>query len=455
MDPASSFAPVTLQRGHRLLRSRLQIGVWLVALAVPVLMLPAASAAPDQQAYIKASNTGIQDRFGARVTLSGGTMAIGAPYEDSNSGGVNGNPDDESGQDAGAAYVYVRSGSNWVQQAYVKASNPGTDHRFGACIAISGDLMVVGAAGENSSATGVNGEQGAHSAPNAGAAYVFTRDGTNWVQQAYLKASNTRAGDQFGFSVAASGDTLVVGSPGESGNATGVNADQSNLTGTNSGAAYVFVRHGQDWEQEAYLKASNTGGHPLAGDRFGWSVAVSGDTAVVGAPVESSSATGVNGDQTDNCSQSAGAAYVFVRRGTHWFQQAYLKASNSEAWDFFGVSVAVFEGDVVVGAEDEGSDAIGVNGDQSNDNQPGSGAGYVFTGFCSACPQLTIVPDGAGGYFIRFSGGPDVAYRVQRAASLSGPWDTRATVTTPASGILEFHDTNAPPAQAFYRTAQP
>ncbi len=146
-------------------------------------------------------------------------------------------------------------------------------------MALSGDTLVVGAYEEDSNATGVNGEQGNNLASNAGAAYVFVRSGNTWSQQAYLKASNTGADDLFGWSVALSGDTLVVGAWGEDSNATGVGGDQGNNLAEYAGAAYVFVRSGGLWSQQAYLKASNTG----ADDGFGSSVALSGDTLVVGA----------------------------------------------------------------------------------------------------------------------------------------------------------------------------
>src|SRR5207249_1931647 len=174
-----------------------------------------------------------------------------------------------------------------------------------------------------------------NSALNSGAAYVFVRDGTNWVQQAYLKASSTGASDVFGYSVAVSGDTVVVGARWEASNATGVNGNQSNNSASAAGAAYVFVRDGTNWIQQAYLKASNTG----AGDWFGFSVAVSGDTIVIGVTHEDSNATGVNGNQTINSATDSGAAYVFVRDGTNWIQQAYLKASNTGAGDQCGSSV--------------------------------------------------------------------------------------------------------------------
>jgi hypothetical protein len=159
---------------------------------------------------------------------------------------VNGDQSDNSAVGSGAAYVFVRSGTTWTQQAYLKASNTDARDVFGASVAVSGDTVVVGAAGvppygEASNATGVNGDQSDNSAPGAGAAYVFVRSGTNWTQQAYLKASNTDAGDQFGRAVAASGDTVVSGAPVESSNATGVNGDQSDNSAFGAGAAYIFT----------------------------------------------------------------------------------------------------------------------------------------------------------------------------------------------------------------------
>jgi hypothetical protein len=331
-----------------------------------------------QQAYFKASNTGAGDSFGSGVALSGDTLVVAASLEDSNATGVNGNQTNNSATDSGAAYVFVRNGTNWVQQAYLKASNTGANDQFGWSVAVSGDTIVVGVPWEDSNATGMNGNQSNNSAENAGAAYVFVRDGTNWVQQAYLKASNTGAIDVFGYRVAISGDTVVVGAPGEDSNASGVNGNQGNNSLSFAGAAYVFVRSGTNWSQQAYLKASN----PDVEDNFGAAVAVSGDTVVVGAYNESSNATGVNGDQTDNSAYHSGAAYVFVRNGTNWTQQAYLKASNTAAGDefsgFYGGALAISGDTIVVGSSHEGSDGIGVNGNQSNDGAPDSGAAYIF-----------------------------------------------------------------------------
>ncbi len=328
-----------------------------------------------QQAYLKASNTGATDEFGWSVAVSGDTVVVGAYLEDSSATGVNGNQADNSTSSSGAAYVFVRSGTAWSQQAYLKASTTEAGNQFGISIAVSGDTLVAGAPGESSSATGVNGNQADTSLPYAGAAYVFVRDGAEWTQQAYLKASNTEFQDWFGYSVAVSGDTVAVTAPSEDSSGTGVNGSQANNSAENSGAAYVFVRNGADWTQQAYLKASNT----EAGDFFGYSIAVSGDRVVVGANRESSFATGVNGDETDNSAAQSGAAYLFSRSGTAWARQAYLKASNTESSDWFGYSVAVSGGTLVVGAPWEDGSATGVNGNQNDNLASSSGAAYVFS----------------------------------------------------------------------------
>ncbi len=330
-----------------------------------------------QEAYLKASNTGLDDHFGFSVALSGNTLVVGAPEEDSDAVGVNGDQSNDEATNSGAVYVFVYDGMGWVQQAYLKASNAESLDAFGTSVAISGDTIVVGAPMESSSAMGVNGDQNNNGGPGSGAAYVFVRSGTTWTQQAYLKASNTGWQDGFGTSVAVSGDTIVVGAQYEESNATGVNGNQDNDLASSSGAAYVFLRSGTTWAQQAYLKASNTD----VGDYFGRAIAISGDTIVVGAYAEDSSAVGVNGDQGNeggDLDYDSGAAYVFIRQSGVWSQQAYLKASNTDFVDHFGTSVAVSGDTVVVGAPFEDSNAIGVNGNQNDESAPSAGAAYVF-----------------------------------------------------------------------------
>jgi hypothetical protein len=335
------------------------------------------------EAYLKASNTGTSDQFGYSVSLSGDTLAVGAYYESSSATGVNGNQADSSATNSGAVYVFRRSGSTWAQEAYIKASNTGTADLFGFSVALSGDTLAVGATGEDSNATGVNGNQVDNSATNSGAVYVFRRSGSTWAQEAYLKASNTGVGDVFGDSVALDGDTLAVGAYYEASSAIGVNGNQADNSAQYSGAVYVFRRSGASWAQEAYLKASNT----RAGDVFGDSVAVDGDTLAVGAYLEDSNATGVNGNQADNSATNSGAVYVFRRSGSIWTQEAYLKASNTDAGDQFGFSVALSGDTLAMGTRFEASNATGVNGNQVDDSADDSGAVYVFRRFGSTWAQ--------------------------------------------------------------------
>ena len=338
----------------------------------------------SQQAYLKASGIDADDQFGWSVAISGDTVVVGSWREASAATGINGDSSDNSAGLAGAAYVFVRDGSdNWSQQAYLKASNNPSfgGFGFGWSVAIDEDTVVVGAPFEPSSATGVNGDQNDIRSSAAGAAYVFVRDAANvWSQQAYLKASNTNSGDQFGEGVAISGNTIVVGAPSERSQATGVNGNQNDNSGFFSGAAYVFVRDGTgDWSQQAYLKSADNSNNGFFGDVFGRSVAVDDDTIVVGAAFEDSSAIGVNGDSGNNAAGDAGAAYVFVRNGVGvWSPQAYLKASNTDSGDQFGNSVAIDGDSIVVGALSENGGATGINGDQADNAATNAGAAYVF-----------------------------------------------------------------------------
>jgi hypothetical protein len=198
---------------------------------------------------------------------------------------------------------------------------------------------------------------------------------------AYIKASNTTESAQFGgwIALSADGNTLAVGAINESGGAKGVNGNQAAKPAIkDSGAVYVYAKNKGAWTQQAYIKASN----PKEEALFGNSVALSNDGSalIVGAYLENSKASGVNGNQTDTSLDSSGAAYVFTRTGTTWSQKAYLKASNPSEGDQFGFAVAI-SGDgntAAVGAIQEASKATGVNGDQTDRSAPGNGAIYVF-----------------------------------------------------------------------------
>jgi len=366
--------------------------------------------------YVKASNAEADDLFGLSLALSGdgNTLAVGAYREDSNATGIGGDQADNNASAAGAVYVFVRDGSGaWTQQAYVKASNTGADDLFGFSLALSGDgnTLAVGAYREDSAATGIGGDQNDNSASDAGAVYVFVRDGSGaWTQQAYVKASNTEAADFFGFSLALSddGNTLAVEASGEDSAATGIGGDQNDNNAADAGAVYVFVRNGSGaWTQQAYVKASNA----EAADFFGNSLALSADggTLAVGAYLEDSNATGIGGNQADNSAPGSGAVYVFVRNGSGaWSQQAYVKASNTGAADLFGYPVAL-SGDgatLAVGARSEASAATGIGGNEGDNSASAAGAVYVFvrngSGAWSQQAYVKASNTGVGDFFGRF-----------------------------------------------------
>ena len=296
----------------------------------------------SQQAYLKPGNPDVSDLAGRSVAISGNTIVVGAYNEDSNGS----SPNDNSASNAGAAYVFVRNGTSWSQQAYLKATNAGTGDEFGRSVAIVGDTIVVGAPYEDSASAA---DPGNNSFTDAGAAYVFTRSGSNWTQRAYLKAGNVTPGAEFGYAVALDGNSLVIGAPGENG----------------TGAAYVFTGSGPSWTPQASFTAANADNL----DYFGAFVALSGDILAVGAPGEDSASASM---PNDNSRTDSGAAYVFTRSGSSWTQRAYLKADNAGADDLFGTSVAIAGNTLVVGAPYED------NSTTPNESATNAGAAYVF-----------------------------------------------------------------------------
>lgn len=243
-----------------------------------------------QQAKLLASDGALYDSLGRSVAMSGDTVLAGAPG------------DSDFGFDSGSAYVFVRSGNAWTQQAKLLPSDGFEFQGFGGAVSLSGDTALIGAKGDDTWAI------------YSGAAYVFVRSGNAWTQQAKLVADSGAALDSFGVSVSVLGDTALIGAQG---------------AGT-SGAAYVFERNGSVWTQQAKL-SPNDGGDV---DFFGQSVALFGDSALVGAPLH-------NYD---------GAAYVFVRSGNVWTQQAKLVADDAQQSKQAGHSVALFGDTALVGA---------------------------------------------------------------------------------------------------------
>ncbi|HPO17287.1 MAG TPA: PKD domain-containing protein [Candidatus Hydrogenedentes bacterium] len=238
-----------------------------------------------EQQKLTASDREDQDHFGTSVSLFGDTVIIGAP--------------DANGS-RGASYVFVRAKGSWGEQQKLVASDGEANDYFGISAALSGDTAIVGAAGDNNS---------------TGAVYVFERSGGVWAEQKTITASDAAVNDYFGTSVAFSSDTVCIGAAGENNNA---------------GAGYIFVFNEGDWVEQQKLTSSDS----AADDKFGFSVSVSGETALIGAFAKSS---------------YTGAAYVFVRSGGIWSEQQKLLASDRQSFDMFGASVSLVEETAVIG----------------------------------------------------------------------------------------------------------
>jgi hypothetical protein len=373
------------------------------------------------------SEVAADDRFGDRIAIDRQTLLVAAPGDDG--------PGDAA-PDSGTVYVFERAPLDYTPQAELRAPSGHAGDRFGFAIAVDGDTIAVSATGDDSGATGIDGDPDDDTAPDSGAVWIFARLGQTWTLQAYLKPARIAPGATFGSSLALSGDTLVVGAPLEDrAVVAAVLADSPSLRGApveSSGAAYVFVRKAGLWSQQAQLSATDAPANALFGgsvaisddtiavgaeghagddgtqiatgatylfvrtdgawsqqqrltasnasswDAFGASVALFADTLVVGAYGEASLATGIGAAAIDESAYAAGAAYVFERAEGLWSQTAYLKASNSAAQDWFGSSVKIAQDAIVVGAYGEDSSARGIDGDQSNDAAIDSGAAYLF-----------------------------------------------------------------------------
>ncbi len=329
------------------------------------------------QSFVKASNNGINDRFGSALAISGdgNTLAVSAIFEDGGGTGIDADQSDNSVNESGAVYLFTRSGETWSQAAYIKASNTGDildGDTFGYSIGLSGDgnTLAVGAPGEDSAAAEIDGDDTDNSAMAAGAVYVFAGSGGEWSQQTYIKNSNNTAGALFGYSVALDGD-------GDTLAASAYDEDEGR------GALYLFTRNRGTWSEEARLEASNTESQDSMGVWVG--ISEDGRTVAVGAPDEDSFLTGVSpggqGGADQETNTSAGAVYVFARDDGAWVEQAFIKASNTGLEDWFGVRLAI-SGDgntLAVASPNEDSAAQGLGGNQDDDSAEEAGAVYTYT----------------------------------------------------------------------------
>ena len=349
-----------------------------------------------QTAKLTASDGAAEDYFGASVAISGDTVVVGAEYTDI-----------DAIEDLGAAYVFEKPESGWAdmtQTAKLTASDGAAGDYFGASVAISGDTVVVGADSADIDAI-----------EDLGAAYVFEKSEGGWAdmtQTCRLKALHGSPGDLFGASVAVSGDTVVVGAYGED---VGAN--------TNQGSAYVFVKNPTGWPLSTTQTAKLMAFDGAAGDGFGSSVAVSGDTVVVGA-----------GDKKVGSNAAQGSAYVFLKPAGGWFlalfgmtQAAKLTSVDGAAEDKFGISVAISGDTVIAGAR---FDRVGANTNQ--------GSAYVFRFFGDEptlqATDVTFSSSTAGSMIVNWTpgNGTNSIVLIKQGSAVDG---------TPVDGITYTPDT--------------
>jgi alpha-tubulin suppressor-like RCC1 family protein len=337
------------------------------------------------------ANAANYDRFGESVAVSGDYAIIGAASDPGEAGAGN-----------GAAYIFIRNGTSWSRQARIVATGGASSDQFGISVAIDGDYAVIGSSGDDDAGS------------SSGSAYIFVRSGTSWTQQYNLTAgTDAQAGDKFGISVSISGDSVIIG------------AESKN---SNAGAAYVYVRNGSSWSLQQKITPSGA----TANDYFGGSVSISGNYAIIGARGDNSAyvfernastwslhenltaSDGVAGDNFgfsvmivgdyaivgaiygDSAVTDAGSAYVFKRNGTSWSEESILTASDAVNSDYFGQSVALDGDYAIVGAPYKNSYV---------------GAVYIFKRSGTNWAQQTkmLASDGASsdffGTFVAISGG--------------------------------------------------
>lgn len=361
--------------------------------AVAGVLVSAAWAYPgDPPRKLTAGDGAPNDAFGYAASVSGHRAVVGAPGDDSPQA------------DCGSAYVFELSGGAWVQAAKLLASDRAGGDAFGRTAAMDGDLAVIGAPYDD--------DRG----QDSGSAYIFERVAGVWTQVAKLTASDGAAYDGFGSAVAISAQSVLVGAP------------YDDAVGHDSGSAYVFVRVGGVWVQQAKL----LGGDGAADDYFGFGVGLSGDLAVIGAPYD------------DIGGVDSGSAYVFARVGGVWGQSAKLAPAFGAAEDYFGRSVGMDGDFVIAGAHQD--DTLGEN----------AGCGYIFERDGGAwVERAKLLPSGGTswdsigvsvglGDGVAVLGAPNASVRATFDGAIhvfertSGGWGEVGMLSTPDGGAFDY-----------------
>jgi trimeric autotransporter adhesin len=352
-----------------------------------------------EEAFVKAMYPERDDTFGYSVALSGNTLAVGATSEDSSSGGVNGDQTDNAAAESGAVYVFVREGTTWKQEAYLKADDPEEGGYFGGALALDGDTLLVA---ETRTSPYPNSNERADGRP--GAVHVFQRNAGTWSRVATITSPSADV-DMFGYSLAIGPDTVVIGAPFDaasgrnagavytlprdgawgplnklpySGNAADealgwslalqqdsllVGAPAKTLVAEHEGKVVYYARSAGTWQEQQVIAAPM----PETGACFGWSVALQGDRAAIGSPFASLFTR-----------TPRGQAFVYQRVDGTWQMTKPLHATVPRDSDYFGASVGFAGNTLLVAASGDGSGGSGVNADPNQGRLEQSGAFYLF-----------------------------------------------------------------------------
>ena len=313
----------------------------------------------SQVQKIVASDREAYDAFGVSVAISGDYVIVGASGEDQDVVGAN------YVANAGSAYIFKNTSGTWSEVQKIGASDRGAQDNFGVYVAISGDYAFVGVPWEDEDVSGNN------YMSVAGSAYIFKNTSGTWSQVQKIVASDRAAGDQFGTSVAMSGDYVIIGAFAEDEDATGANY------ALNAGSAYIFKNTSGTWSEVQKIVTSDR----AAGDYFSVSLAISGDYAIVSAYGQDYDAAGAN------YVVNSGAAYIFKNTSGTWSEVQKIVASDRATSDNFGFAVAISSDYIIVGARSEDHDAAGANYVQD------AGSAYIFRKGCAGDEQLALVAD--------------------------------------------------------------
>lgn len=302
---------------------------------------------------VAAGSTPTGARFGAAVATTETWLAVGAPGVDA--------CDDPACAESGAVHLFRRDGLDWIEVTRVSDPDPRAGARFGAAVALSDELLVVGA--PDDPRCGVEG-----SCSQAGAAHLFVPTSTSWRFAATLRPERASAFDQYGYSVAVDGDTVAIGAPGDAGCGRGVDPAPGDRSCSTTGGVEVWRGEGERWSRLSRIKSP----HPDPGDRLGASVALAATTLAVGAPGEASCGRGEAADPTDDGCRHAGAVFVYRVGDETVGDPTLVKATLVRAGQRFGASLALDSGATSL--------VVGLPGDSSCSTDEPDGTGCFESG---------------------------------------------------------------------------